>query len=321
MHPISIWQRFWFRPAPYFDLAVLRIGAVGLQCYLMLSTVFTELGYANGLGNELFAPLPVFKILMAPFGWGERPDAEPMLMIFWLTLAVGIAALFGILTNVTLALFALGNLFLQSFIYSFSDFHHPSAIMIIGLSALALSPCGRVLSVDNWVQQRLRPVGGVPVGILDYAGPNANWPIRFLQLFFPLMYLSAVSSKIATGGLDWANGFTLQYYLIHDDLRKGGLDLALWLSQHHVTISIMQVAVELFQATFFLIVFFPRLRWIYLPFGICFHTANWLLLQADFPQWILFYAVYVPWAKAVKWLATAQVRATSTLAPPAAAGA
>ena len=79
--------------------------------------------------------------------------------------------------------------------------------MMIALSVLALSPSGRVLSVDAWLRNRSRSES-VPVIALQ--SEFAGWPIKLLQWFFVLMYLSAVWSKLSVTGLDWANGYTLQ---------------------------------------------------------------------------------------------------------------
>ena len=303
----SGWERWWFQDAPYFDLAVLRVGAVGLQCFLLLSKIFGEMIYVVGLPTDLYAPLPLMRIFMLPWGWGARPEAQAMMVIFWVTMASGLTSFVGFRTTLSLWVFALGNLFVQAYIYSFHDFHHPEAIMMIGLLALALGPSGRVLSVDSWIRNR-SVHEGASVAVLYYVGRYARWPIKFLQCYFPLMYLSAVACKMATSSLTWANGYTLQYYFIHDNLRKGGgLALAMWASQFHDALAVIQVVVLVFQVTFFLIVFFPRLRWIYLPLGIGFHLANYWILEADFPQWILFYAVYIPWAQVVKHLAAARV--------------
>jgi hypothetical protein len=65
----------------------------------------------------------------------------------------------------------------------------------------------------------------------------------------------------------------------------------------------------IFQATFVLILFFPRLKWIYLPLGLCFHVLIYVTLRAPFPQWIVLYIVYIPWSEAFRWLATARVPA------------
>ena len=304
----SVWRGYWFNDAPYFDLAFIRVLIVGLQCFLLLSKVFDGLVYVIGLDDALYAPLPLFRIFMLPWGWDARPDGEWMIGAFWLTLAFGALSFVGLMTNVSLILFAVGNLFLQAYNYSFGDFHHPEAVMMIALLAFALSPCGKVLSVDSVLRKR-RTVGTSPVlSLLDYKGPHAGWPTKFMQWFFPLMYLSAVVGKARLGGLDWVNGYTLQYYMVHDSLRKGdNLELALWLSSHHDMILLAQAIVLAFQATFFLVVPFPKLRWIYLPIGLLFHLSNYWILKADFPQWIALYAVFIPWSEVIKYLAAARV--------------
>jgi hypothetical protein len=302
----SIWKNYWFRDAPYFDIAFLRIALVGLQCFLLLSKVFGELTYVSGLDNLFYHPLPIVKFFTLPWGSHVRPDAGWVSTIFWLTMAFGAASLVGLLTNISLLAFAIGNIFLQAYAYSFGDFHHPEAVMMIALLALALSPCARVLSLDAVLRKGSASDLSRGLAIVDIVGPYAAWPIKFLQLFFPLMYLSAITAKLGIAGFDWSNGFTLQYYLIHDSLRKGGLPLALELSRHHSIVAFAQSVVVLFQTTFFLIIPFPKLRWIYLPIGLAFHFGNYFILAADFPQWIMLYAVYIPWSRLIKWLASAK---------------
>lgn len=302
----SAWNGYWFRDAPYFDLAFIRILIVGLQCFVLLSTVFEGLIYVIGLDDALYAPLPLLRVFMLPWGWGARPDGAWVIGVFWLTLAFGGLSLVGLITNVSFMLFALGNLFLQVYIYSFGDFHHPEAVMMIALLAFALSPCGKVLSVDSLLRKP-RTVEVPPgLSLLDYRGPHAGWPIKLIQWFFPLMYWSAFFGKVRVG-LDWANGYTLQYYMVHDSLRKGGLELAMWLSSHHDMILWAQVVILIFQATFFLVIPFPRLRWIFLPIGVLFHLANYWIFKADFPQWIVLYAVFIPWAEVIRHLASARI--------------
>jgi hypothetical protein len=95
------------------------------------------------------------------------------------------------------------------------------------------------------------------------------------------MYLSAVVNKLSRSGLDWPNGFTLQYYMIQDGLRWGN-PLGMWLGQHHILVLVLQWFTLLFQATFVLAVLFPKLRWIYVPIGLGFHSGIYLTMRAPF---------------------------------------
>lgn len=302
------WRGFWFKEGPYFDLAVVRILAVGLQCFLLLNNSLGELLYSLTLDSSLYRPLPIYRLLMFPFQGMEAtmPGDGLVMGVYWVTMAAGFLALIGLATNIALVVFAAGNIWVQSFLYSFSDFHHPEAIMMVGLCALALAPSGRVLSVDALLRGRrgARPSKQVPM--VDYTGSDAVWALRFIQCFFALMYISAAVAKFALGGLEWANGFTLQYKLIQDGFRKG-IDFALWASQFHLSIFFAQILVLVFQSTYFLVIFFPKLRWFYLPLGLMFHIGIYIALKAPFPQWLIFYAAYIPWAGAIKYFAAQQV--------------
>ena len=282
-----------FREGSYFDLGMLRIIAVATS--LIISIIFSRSALQElfPLSGDFFAPLPALKVLMLPFGWGSRPEPWLINSIYWVTVATGITALIGFRTNISLLIYAIGNIFIQAYIYSFSDLHHREAVMVVMLLALAISPCGRVLSIDHRMGKGFN-------GLVDSTdassthSPYAYWPILLLQIFFAMMYFSAVIWKHASG-LGWANGFTLQAYLVQDGIRHNS-SLAIWLSQFHYFIYFVQLIVVAFQATFFLIIFFPKLRWIYIPLGLIFHIGILFTLTAPFYQWIALYLGFIPWS-------------------------
>jgi hypothetical protein len=296
---MSFWQRYWFAPAPCLDLAVVRLIAVGTQLFWMV--VFTNqlgsLGQRAGLPDDLWQPLIILNVLNLPWGWGFRPPLDLLEIIYYVACVAGVLSFIGLFTNAALVVFAVTCTYLQAFLYSFTDLHHPEAVMMIALSALAISPSGRVLSIDAWLRRR-RP-GHDLAGCLDQTSEFAGWPLKLIQWFFVLMYFSAVWSKLSASGLDWANGFTLQYYLARNGLRWGN-PLAYWLSHYHTLILLTQYGVLLFQATFAVAVVFPRLRWIYVPAGFCLHIGIYLTLKAPFFQWIALYAAFIPWTEALR---------------------
>ena len=294
------WYGYWFRPAPLLDLAVLRITAVGLQILLLLNghqQLARVRSYAE-LPEQWYAPLPILRLLMLSFGTPQRPSIEVLEIIWFITIVTGILALIGLFTNVNLLVFAAGNVFIQAFFYSFGDFHHPEAVMMIALTVLALSPSGAVLSVDHWLRERARPGGVLANDSLTRESAFARWPVLTIQWIFVLMYMSAVLSKLVFFGPNWLNGLTLQGYLIRDGIRWES-PLALWLAQHHLLVLGLQYMTIAFQGTFALAVIFPKLRWIYVPVGLAFHVGILLTLRADFYQWIALYVVLIPWSQAL----------------------
>jgi len=300
---MSAWQRYWFAPAPCLDLAMVRLVAVATQLFwiVIFAGQLDVLEARAALPDANWQPLIILNMLNLPWGWGFRPSFGLLEIMYYICIVAGVLSLIGLLTNAALAVFAATSVYLQAFSYSFTDFHHPEAVMMIALSVLALSPSGRALSVDAWL--RGRRAGNGEARLLDQTSEFAGWPIKLIQWFFVLMYASAVWSKLGESGLDWANGFTLQYYLARDALRWDS-DLAYWLSQQHVLILLGQYGVLLFQATFALPVIFPKLRWIYVPAGILLHTFIYLTLTAPFFQWIALYAVFIPWAEALQLVRT-----------------
>jgi hypothetical protein len=289
---MRVWTRYWFAPEPYLNLAVLRIAA----CFALVFQIAIFHDYAAYLAERfafvdaLYRPILLLRILHAPFGEGFAPPDGLVHALYLVTVAAGVAGLVGLATRVALPVAAAGFAYIQAFVYSFGDFHHPEAVLAVVLGALALAPAGAVLSVDNWLRQRR----GLPAADVLQTSAFAGWPVKFVQWFFVLMYLSAAVAKLHFGGLDWMNGYTLQYYLATDGLRWGS-ELAMWLSQQHLLVMLGQIGVMAFQATFALEVIYPRLRWIYVPLGLLMHTSIYVLLGAPFFVWMALYVVFVPW--------------------------
>ena len=123
----------------------------------------------------------------------------------------------GLLTNVALFVAGLTFLYVALYKYAFSDFHHSEPAMIIALLAMALSPAGRVLSIDSLIRNRGNPA----VDPLSVESTFAGWPLKLVRWLFVFFYLSAVFSKMTHAGLDWANGYTLQWYLARAGSAEG----------------------------------------------------------------------------------------------------
>lgn len=301
---INWWKSYWFNPAPLIDLAIVRITAVSCQLLWVHAGRLSGLSKTSELPDGMYNPLPILHLLIWPFGWEYRPSLDELSMLWWITLLTGVFSLIGLISNLSLAIFAIGSLFLQAYVYSFGELHHPEAVMMITLAVLALSPAGKCLSVDSMFRRKLfsKPALNTPLRNLLYEESiYAGWPIRLIQWIFVLMYLSAFLSKMSTSGLDWINGYTLQYYLLQDGLRWDS-PLAIWFAQHHTLVFFTQWIIIIFQLTFALAVIFPPLRWIYVPLGLSMHLGILFTLKAPFIQWIVLYVVFVPWTRLFKRL-------------------
>ena len=144
------WQKYWFSPAALINLAICRIFIVGFQIFFLIRwNPIKDLLELSKLPDYLYNPLWILHLLMLPFGWEWRPPYELLTIIVWLSLAAGILSVIGLWTRISLIFFALGNVILYSYHYSFGEIHHPEALMMISLIILAISPANAVLSVDD----------------------------------------------------------------------------------------------------------------------------------------------------------------------------
>jgi hypothetical protein len=301
---LQTWQNYWFRPTPLFNLAVCRIIIVGYQLIHMLRDDFwARLVEYSALPQFLYEPLIIIQIFLAPLG-GTNPPLWLTGGIFGLTAIAGATSVLGLWTRVSLVIFTLGSLFIQGYLYSFRDFHHSEALVMISLILLCLGPAGAVLSIDD-IRRRTRRViqqGHLePFNILNETSVFAGWPMKVLQWIFALVYLDSALSKLSKGGLEWMNGYTLQYYLWQDGL-IWDRPLGIWLAHQHELTVISSWVAMIFELTFFLVLIFPRLAWIYLPLGAAFHTGIYIAQKAPFIKYVASYSVFIGWSNVVRFL-------------------
>ena len=117
-----------------------------------------------------------------------------------------------------------------------------------------------------------------------------------IQWLCALIYFSSAKWKLLVSGMEWMNGYTLQYYFLADGLQNGR-PLGVWFAQFHTAACWLSWITMFFEATFFLVLVFPWLAWVYLPLGVALHTGIYLTLGAPFFQFIVVYAVFVPWER------------------------
>jgi hypothetical protein len=290
-------DRHWFAPASLRDLALVRILAFGTQLLFFRP----GLGYGLHLAQadqSLYAPLPLLKLFLLPWGpWGEaRPDALFLTVVWGVAVAGGVLATIGLWSRVAMPAAAIANALLVAHQYSYGEFHHPEALMIIALGVLSLAPSGKVWSVDALLRRRERS-GRESGDASPSAGSDqsvfARWPLRLMQWLLALTYLSAGTAKLDNGGIAWVNGYTLAYYFAGDGLWQGSAlatELAALPPRLWVVPSIGALAFEL---TFALAILVPRTAWLYVLAGTGMHLAIYAIQRAPFFQTIVLYAVFV----------------------------
>jgi hypothetical protein len=290
----TAWMRYWFRATPTIYAGVARIACVSCALALMLPSAygsFNHLERLSQLPSTMYHPLLINRIALLPFGPEVQVSDVAILSVFWLTFAIGVLSLVGFWTNASLLLFTLGYAFLTAYKNSFGDFHQTEPILLITMGALALAPSGRSFSADAWFESR-RCGSGSWTG----AGTRsvyAAWPLLLSQAFLALVYLDSGIQKLYSSGLDWINGSTLGYYLVSDGVNRGS-QLAGLLLDHPTFVQYLSIASLVFETTFWLVLLKPRLAWVYVPAGLCFHLANAILKIATIWEFMVVYVVFIP---------------------------
>jgi hypothetical protein len=288
----AAWDTYWFRPGSLRRLACCRILFFGF--FIIYHHADEGGGLTSFIGTDVYAPMLITRVLHDVLG---LPYLTPAVQhsLYLLMIVFAALCLLGYRTGLATTLTAILFTYLKAEQYSHGGYvHHPSAIVALSVWALALSPCGAVLSLDALRGRRKREVAAessVANEGHDPRSPFATWPVRFIPLFLAIAYFLAGACKIWLGdGLGWLNGDTLRYYLV-----QGGMELGMRLSDHHLLTQLMSIVTLLFELSFWLVLVFPSLTWIYALYGLGFHIGSYYLMNVWFIPFLLAYVFLFDW--------------------------
>ena len=278
------WNAYWFPPAPTLNLAVCRIVAVAAQ----LLWFFPDLGeHVNLLlkNEEFIEPQLITRVIVALVPRDAFFTPSTFTFLYWATFTVGLLALAGLFTRVSLFLFALGSWIFVAHLFSYGDRHHTEALFAIFLMLLAFAPSGERLSVDAAL--RRRRTGAEPAATSEFA----LWPLRVTHVLLGLTYFSAGMAKMLHSGLQWMNGYTLQGHTLADALSRGH-PVGVWLAQQHTLAVLLSVFTIVFELFFWVSLLLPR-RWTpaFLLVALMFQVGLWVSGGYDFFQHMVLLAL------------------------------
>src|SRR5262249_37547113 len=155
-------------------------------------------------------------------------------------------------------------------VYSFTNVHHGDSLLGIALVALAICPSTGALSVLSLWRRRVR------------AEPTAStlvsgWPAQLVRVQIAVTYFLAGYAKLVLAGPAWGDGVSLQHYLL---LR--GQPIGYWLAEHAAVCTVLSVATLVLELTFPVVLFWPRLRWLFVPAVVAFHLVSEYVLGVGF---------------------------------------
>ena len=318
-------DRHWFTPGRLSDLALARIACVGFQLFLLVFPSFPgcsgcSLDYQLALtGAEAseYAPLLSLKALLAPFGWGTRPDMAFLETIKIIGIASGTLALLGLLGRWSVLGLAWAATTLVAHSYSYGEYHHAEGLLLITLWALGLSPSHRARTLLGWL--RARSGRGETLGGATDA--FATWPLRLTQWLFAASYFDAGASKLLTSGVAWFQPTTLAYYFARDGIERG-FPVGVWLSEHTALLSLAAIAAVGLELALFLAVLMPRLAPAFVVAMTGLHASIYVAQAAPFPQhivllWVAFLPALRRYGATLPWRGTERSTIERTLAAEA----
>lgn len=124
---------------------------------------------------------------------------EPERMVLaTITLTASFFLAVGLFTRASAWITAIGSawvLYKLGYVDGIDDFvHHHTQAMVIGLVILAMTPCGRSLSVDRWLALRRAEKAGTPPP--PSTGPV--WAVLLFSLHLAAIYLWGTQSKLTS---------------------------------------------------------------------------------------------------------------------------
>ncbi|MGB7156875.1 MAG: DCC1-like thiol-disulfide oxidoreductase family protein [Tepidisphaeraceae bacterium] len=272
----GVLREFWYGVAHPMNLAIYRIAL--FATFLWDPDVDydrTRLLFFSTLPDELRIDLPLMSWVTqnVPVNPALAAASYTLLRVFSLTAMIGLFSRTSAALAAIIGLYTLGvpQLFGQT-----NHYHH----LIWFAAILATSRCGDYLSVDAVVRAAWRAKDAPiepPRESRDYA-----LPLRFVWLLMGLIYFFPGFWKYWHSGLDWAFSDNFKSQLHLKWMQLDGWMPAFRIDRYPVLYQLGALGAIVFELTFILFIFFPRLRWIPAVWGLMFHNLTFLLMRIAF---------------------------------------
>ena len=275
------------------NLAIFRIVIFG-AIFIDLGNDLNPniIGFYSELPRELQSPPPPGWKYVLPYvpispdlaAWSLR-----LIAVFSFTAAIGLCARTSAWLVVLLGLYAMG---IPQYYGKTNHVHHTLWFATI----LAASRCADVLSVDALLRRWRKRSAGLPV---EPPAPSVAYalPLRFVWILIGMIYFFPGFWKAWHSGIDWAFSDNFANRMYEKWYQLAGtfepmlrLDHYPWLYKPSALFAI------LFELSFIVLIFFPRLRWFAVLGGLGFHIGTRVLMGISFWSLVIAYASFVDWA-------------------------
>jgi hypothetical protein len=283
-------------------LGAVRIGLCGL---LALRLSFTNYARVAGQPRALFQPLSYMRL------FERMPSAGAATTIQICGIVAALIAMAGLVLVVSLPFAFICSLILNGMLNSTGRVIVGDAVLTLCL--LLLLACGGAASEAWSMRAPLRRLArvrrkGMPgrsaVSRAGSSGARYGWPIRTAMLAIVLAYFFAGVQKWRYSSLPWVTSDNLRWILYAgSDSQSHPNGLALFIADRPLLAHAFAAGSLLLETCFPVVLFVPRLRWLFLPGAIAMHVGIRLALRLDYSaQWLTVLIVFVNWPVVVHWV-------------------
>ena len=280
--------RFFSAEAHPLTLALFRIVLFTFAAFLYSRDYY--LLFSRLPEEFLSPPLGMNWILSAlPLSPGTVTWAYYLFFFSSLMAAIGAYTRFFASAALISGLYVLG---IPNFFGKVDHYNH----LVWFMAIMAVSPCADTLSVDA-LRRAWRDPNWSPQASRIYA-----LPIRFIWLFMSVAYFFPGLYKLATGGFAWVLSDNFRNIMFRNWLSLGEWISPLRLDSYPLLYQGGAAGAVVFELTFALLIFFPRLRPVVAVVGFSFHSVTNLVMRIPFYSLQIAYLTFVDWHRVFTWL-------------------
>jgi hypothetical protein len=283
-------QKHFFGAAPAQSLSLFRF----LYCLSIAWYV------ANGLGGRLrffegttWYPIPLFELCHVPL-----MSAAAFHALHYVLLAALFLTAFGAFTRFSATVAWIAFFFYMGTYLGFTKSPHTNYvvhstnIVVFVLLILSLAPKIGCYGFDGWRSRGWRWSCRGQLG--QAAALVSAWPTQLIKLALGIAYFGAGYCKIVTN-IFWADGETLQAHLMSKHLLLD-CELGASIAQNYWLCLALGIGTLVLELTFVSVVYFPRLKWLYVLGSLSFHTAIYLTMKINFfPFFCCTLLIFLDW--------------------------
>jgi hypothetical protein len=276
-----------FQPGDPRRLAALRIGLWAVLAGRLAFGPYLELAHQPA---ALFRPISFMKLLPS------MPPPAFVVPVQVIAVAAALLALVGLWTRFALPVAWVAALPLVAMTSSLGKTVHNDVLLLLCLLPLVPSDAGAAWSLDAWRRR----------GRATEVSTRFGWPVRTAMVVVAGAYFFSGFAKLLHAGPAWVTSGNLRWVLYaSSDAQARPNAAALFVADRPWLAHLLALSSILIELGFPLVLWRPRLAWLFIPAVVSLHAGIWLAMRLNYwPMAATVVIVMVDWpALADRWRA------------------